>query len=74
MGDPPQLSGIAAIEPEALLSFRILPPFRIGIGAGYRLILPLRELSGIASPKLSGPVALVQLQYGIFPQKTGRSR
>lgn len=68
--DSPRLAGIAAIESEVLLSFRILPTFRIGIGAGYRLILPIREIEGIATPELSGPVAPVQLQCGISPRKS----
>jgi hypothetical protein len=65
--DSSQTAGIVSLEPDALLSLRILPTLRIGIGGGYRLILPLKKIDGLGRPEMSGPFALVQLQYGIFP-------
>jgi hypothetical protein len=66
-GGPAWQTGGAVLEPEALVRFDLFGGFRLAAGGAYRLALGFGGLPGIEPAGLSGPVGVVQLEYGWFP-------
>jgi hypothetical protein len=58
-------SGFLVVEPTLSIETDITKWFRVGVGAGYRLI-ESSEMTGITDKQLSGATANVTLKFGIF--------
>jgi hypothetical protein len=58
-------SGFLVVEPTVSIETDVTKWFRVGVGAGYRLI-GSSEMTGITDRQLSGATANVTLKFGIF--------
>jgi hypothetical protein len=63
--DGEQITGFSVLEPEAAVSFSILPGFRAAAGASCGLALPFAPMQGHGIQDLSGPSVFVSLRYGV---------
>ncbi len=59
-------AGLLVLEPDAEVLLRLTRHSRIGVGASYRLVLPLADVPGLGGADLSGLSVGLGLRYGIF--------
>ncbi len=59
-------AGLLVLEPDVEVLFALTRTAKIGLGASYRLALPLAEVPGLGAADLSGLSVGLGLRYGLF--------
>jgi hypothetical protein len=63
-----QATGLVTAEPEVNVSFDVMQTFRLQLGVTGRLAVPTSRIGALEVSHLSGPTAVLGLQYGFFKE------